>query len=560
MRTMRFQKVCLISHREQAAFMMKFGRHKTVVSGSNGLGKSALLKSLYNSFGARPHKINDGRWSDAEVISAVQFEIGGVSRTVVKLGGTYAFFDAQEKLEFVTSSISTELAPYIADILDFRLMLTNANREVVTPPPAYAFAPYYVDQDGSWNEAWKPFVQMYLPRTTQPMAEYHSGLRTNAYYIAKAERDGLNLEKTDALKRADALNSALEELRAVGTEGAIYLDLAEYSAETEHLLVEVQKLHAEQSKKRSKLSELQEERSLWVAQAGIAEAALRESDVALASASGQQDVVICPTCGEHYVNDIAARFGIAADSAALIEALHRANGRAEQLAEQILSFKRDVEALNVALERVQAILSIKRSGFTLGEVMEAQGRNSAMDTLRRKIDALEANVWRLEAAIKSLEKEMRAVQSREKKEKILSHYRLQLTHLAGLLDVEVKPESSITMPNIARGSEGARAMATYYYAFLRTVRSFGSSTFCPIVIDAPNQQGQDITHLPAIVKCLTSQCPHDAQLILAVEDASLFDVGDAAVVSVGKSKNHLLDENMYEDADAYLRPLLLQLI
>jgi hypothetical protein len=79
-------------------------------------------------------------------------------------------------------------------------------------------------------------------------------------------------------------------------------------------------------------------------------------------------------------------------------------------------------------------------------------------------------------------------------------------------------------------------LAAYYYAFLHTAHKFGSSAFCPIVIDAPNQQGQDANHLPAIIAFLVKSRPPNAQLILAVEEAAGVDGTDVQVVAVDKQK------------------------
>ena len=55
---------------------MSFGPGATIIRAPNGFGKSALLKSLYDSFGAEPHSI-DASWKSDNVISAVDFEITG---------------------------------------------------------------------------------------------------------------------------------------------------------------------------------------------------------------------------------------------------------------------------------------------------------------------------------------------------------------------------------------------------------------------------------------------------------------------------------------------------
>src|SRR5690349_23943791 len=153
---MKFRRLFLLSHERRRALAMEFGVGATVIQAGNGFGKSALLKSLYDTFGAEPHRVDDN-WKSEQVVSAVEFTVDGVVRTIVRSAGTYAIFDEAGNWQFQTSSVMAELAPYIADLLHFRLLMTDKRDQVVVPPPAYAFAPYYVDQDRSWTTVWEPF-------------------------------------------------------------------------------------------------------------------------------------------------------------------------------------------------------------------------------------------------------------------------------------------------------------------------------------------------------------------------------------------------------------------
>lgn len=123
---------------------MEFGPGATVIQAPNGFGKSALLKSLYDAFGAEPHRVDD-RWKSERVVTAVEFAIDGVVRTIVKSGAMYAIFDEAGSWQFQTSSVTSELGPYLAELLDFRLLMMDQRQNVLVPPPAYAFAPYYTN-------------------------------------------------------------------------------------------------------------------------------------------------------------------------------------------------------------------------------------------------------------------------------------------------------------------------------------------------------------------------------------------------------------------------------
>ncbi|MDH2404205.1 hypothetical protein QCM77_30265 [Bradyrhizobium sp. SSUT18] len=122
------------------------------------------------------------------------------------------------------------------------------------------------------------------------------------------------------------------------------------------------------------------------------------------------------------------------------------------------------------------------------------------------------------------------------------------------LDVRLGDDRStaISTTTNARGSEGPRGLAAYNYAFLHTAREFGSSVFCPLVIDAPNQQGQDAQHLPAIIAFLVKRRPSGAQLILGVEEAVGIEADDARIVNIGERRNQLLSAAQFETVSNHL--------
>ncbi len=558
---MRFNRVYLLSHEERRALTMEFHAGATVLRAGNGFGKSALLKSLYDTFGAEPHRI-DQSWRNANVISAVEFEVDGQLRTIMKFAGTYTVFDESGQRTFQTTSVTHGLAPFLADLLDFRLLMTDQREQVLVPPPAYAFAPFYLDQDKSWSSAWEPFRNMYLPRSAATLADYHSGLKPNAYYVAQAEKDRLAVGLRNAEVRLRGLIEAVEHLRAVEPETAIYFNLEDFEAETANLLAESARLFDQQLAHRAKLSELVDTRALWLAQIQVTRAALSEFDEVFRSAAGHPIDVECPTCGEHYTNDIAARFNIAADTEALIGVLRHAQEQQGRLDKQIEAVRRDVGEIEVAVSRVRAVLSTRKNDLTFEEVVAAEGRNAATRVLRERVKEVEGEIGAFGSQMDERAAEMRMSLDRKRSRTIKDFFSARFVSFAQELDVRVGDDrsASISTTTHARGSEGPRGLAAYDYAFLHTAREFGSSVFCPLVIDAPNQQGQDAQHLPAIISFLVERRPSGAQLILGVEEAVGIAGNEARIVNVGVRKNQLLSDAQFEAVSEHLRPYLAQLV
>lgn len=139
---------------------------------------------------------------------------------------------------------------------------------------------------------------------------------------------------------------------------------------------------------------------------------------------------------------------------------------------------------------------------------------------------------------------------------IRKFYRARLSAYSHKLDVQLDdPEKqSIASVNVARGSEGPRALLAYYYAFLHTKIKFTDNVRFPVVIDSPNQQGQDKVHLPQMVKFIFDHVPDDAQTIVATEDASGLDLKGVTIATYGEAKRQVLREKEYETVKAVFEP------
>ena len=129
-------------------------------------------------------------------------------------------------------------------------------------------------------------------------------------------------------------------------------------------------------------------------------------------------------------------------------------------------------------------------------------------------------------------------------------------HLGVRLDHAHEPQlSSIAL---GCGSEGPRGIITYDFAFLHTTRRYSSSAFCPIVIDAPNRQGQ--ADMPRVMRFIVDEQPEGSKINIAIERLFGLTDSDANIVEVGKRKNQLLAEEEYERVSDAIRPYLGKLL
>lgn len=557
MSTMRFSRLCLLSTREGSAYEINFNEAVTILTGPNGTGKSAVLKSIYQTLGAQPHKV-DQSWKRAAVSSLLEFEIGDRQLTAIKSRDRYAIVDRLSHEVLVeTASVGRELAPVLAGLLDFGLVMPDRDERLVVPPPAYAFAPFYVDQDMGWIRPWASFDRMYLPKSRPTLANYHTGLRTNSYYEAVAQRDALLRQIRELEKEREPLTRAIEEIAKITSGLAIDLNMNSFEFEAEELAKRSSGLNRKQSEFRRKLTQINSEKAIWQEQRAILHSALKDMEQTVSLAAKHPDEVDCPTCGQSYDNSIADRFGLIADYDDIFDAIQDGEFQVRRLENEISQLSGLLAEIDVQILHIDELLSVKSNELSLGDIISAQGRNETTGLLRQKIEELDRLIGTAQVNLKNAESARRRETNPERARGIRSQFDRFRDRFSTILDAPVQgSRDAITSPKLARGSAGTRELLAYYFAVLFSAREHSSSVFCPIVIDAPNQQGQDSHHLAIIYDFLANTRPHGAQIIFSAEEPNIEPNDDINLEWVGNEKNRLLREERYEVIFSEMKPYL----
>lgn len=193
MKNLRFEKLELLSTTERKGRTVEFHPRLTVIIGENDVGKSSVIKSLYWAFGA-PVRMHP-EWLKAKVKARVSFAIDGERFSIVRDGSSFGIFDEKGDLLIATRSVTSELGPFLAKMLDFGLVLPNRSGVTETPPPAYMFMPFYIDQDSGWKQSLESFdIRGQYKNPRKAVIEFHSGIRPNRYYELQAKKTAVQLE------------------------------------------------------------------------------------------------------------------------------------------------------------------------------------------------------------------------------------------------------------------------------------------------------------------------------------------------------------------------------
>ena len=556
MKEFKLKELLLLSLREKRSRKIVFNSERTVIIGGNETGKSVLLKSIYHTFGAEPHKLHPD-WLRAEPIALIKFTVDDIEYSIFRKENIYALFDQKNKCTGIYRRVS-DLGAVLGEIFGFKLQLQNANGVAVIPPPAYLFLPFYMDQDRSWTTNWEAFEKLYLPRARLDVVNYHTGIRPNEYYTAKNElgkvKDGITLID----REVTLIRLLLKNLKKKLSTGEFTIDLEVFQKEITEMLVACQQLNQQQEKHKVKLTNLYNTKIALEAQLLIVRKALAENQKDYHFATHELDTVVpCPSCGAEYENSFSERFGIAQDE-------QRCTDLIIELDEELGITLTEIEKINakfventVAISKIESRLDQKKGEIKLKDIIESEGKREVQKLFVEEIAEYDLELEEkmslrddLDLQLKNLEDKKRAETIRIKYRQYMRRY-LDVLNLASVRDETFK---KIDTKLSESGSKTPRGLMAYYYSILHVMREFSTSSFCPIVIDSPNQQAQDPENLPKLLKFILDEQPRDSQLILSIEEDHGIDY-QSDVIRLSE-KGSLLSETNYQEHFDYIKPFL----
>lgn len=555
MKNFLLESILLVSHREKKAKKIKFHPRITIIKGANDTGKSSLIKSIYRGFGAEPPKIHK-KWKDANVASLIHFRIESKRFAILRSAGEYSIFDAEHKFLSSHSSITNELAPALANLLGFQLRLLNRESIPSIPPPAYFFLPFYIDQDEGWIKPWQSFNKLgQFANWKQPVASYHFGLRPDQWYELDAKKRAVAEKKEIPEKEIAALEKLERKTRNQLTRVDFDIDIDAFKAEITRLLNICNDLRLKEEQYRQRVVELRTEKIRLEAQIEIVTRTRDELSADYTYAVKQHDSTIsCPMCGQEYDNSFAERFEIAKDEETCSDLLESLQADLRKINAEIQKTHSSLSANSKEQEEINIILSAKQGAVILSDLVKIEGKKELLNHLKIEIAKQKDILGEIDKELGSIKREMDNYDNKDCKRRILEQYEQVFRRNALALNVHGLSENAYTRIDAQieeTGSDQPRAVLAYQFSVLDAIAIKSDATFCPIIIDAPNQQEQDPENLQRILQFISKSCPAGSQLILGLVD----DAGvqfDGQLIEL-KNKFSLLDEAFYLKAAEEIR-------
>lgn len=555
MHRFRFKNIWLLSHREQKARHVEFHPNKNLLVGRNHTGKTTLIRSLFETLGAKPEGKLE-QW-DENATSLLEFTVDDKRYFALHQNGRRALFDQGFNLLVSTSKVG-EWSKFFCQITNFNLVFTDKKQaEVVPADPACFFAPFYVNQDGSWQSDWNTFKGMKrFSAPFKPIIEYFTGVCPPRYYTANALKYqyAKNLEEHSReyrlLERTIARFS--KTIPLLGPK----VNAENFKLEIKLLIKELNELNVQQETLRNRAVREQELLKSIENQIHLADVALATYDSdAKFLLKEESGTLICPTCHAEHEKTFLDLLEFAEDARVLRELSARLREDSEVVRQRAVVAFQELNTLNENYLRISGLLETRKGELKLRDVVGSIGAESAFEAFEAERKQIQDAIDSAAISINALEIEMKELRSLQRTKAILNEFREHYS--ASRIALKLHPAQTKGMQLTSRpslsGSGGPRSILAYYSAIWRTVHGKEGTYDVPIVIDSPNQQAQDDLNLPAVLNFISSGLPEGIQLIVGLETPtdSAFDKEVLLTEKYG-----MLTTNDWAVAEELVEPLL----
>lgn len=561
-RRVTYKTLWLASERDESARKQNFGS-RTLLFGTNGTGKSRVIKNLYWAFGCNVRERNAGVW-DREAVAALEFSYRDRDYLVVRDGKRLGMFGTNDRLLFACDNMGAwERA--LGDFFGFKLQLRRPGHGAFSQAgPDYLLLPFYMDQDGSWGAEWETFDNLsQFSGWEATTFEAFIGLRPHAYFEAKHRSKEVAAKLTERRKELDAQRQAFKRVKDVLPKNLPSLNMQAFRAELTELGRKALRLQQEQVRLRGQLLGVVNTRQTVSSELKVAQDAYKElrGDFSyLAERQGQH--IECPTCGTVHENSFHARLQLTNDAESLAGLLVELRTQVEDCSAKEASLRTKLRSIEKDILELESLQGERRARLRLEDVLASQSKKT-LDTAFQNVSMdLGEIIGRLEGSKREADALVKKYEDRDRQARVLTYYVDQVRGQSNQLNVPADEQIPDPKPGSRAktgGSSRPRSLLAVHLSLLATNAEWGESPMFPFVVDTPQQSGQDDENLGRMISTLGKTAGTDHQVILAAERLpDDVDLGAFEAVSF-PTKRSTLDKASFPLVMARLKGPLLAL-
>jgi len=582
MPNLKFKQLLILSNSTETANLFEFNEKlNLIVAVDNSVGKSTLVKLLFWGLGCEPEL--DSKWNSTDSKTLVVFSVDDVEYSVKRYKNQISI--KEQSSDYVDyEKVGGDYSQRMADILGFKALLPNRKTGLMqTPPPAFYFLPFYIDQKRSWSNAWDNFEKLaQFDRWKSTIVKYHVGLLTPKHFeleTEKAEKKDTQKAIKEEVVKIETTLEVVENYIPTITNATVKSD--KFEKLTEEIRIELNDLQQSQEKILSSLAVLNSERVYLEQQQIITEKIIAEldKDYKYTVENIEEDEVECPLCGVVHENSIINRTSIMTDKIqaenqleSILSELEKVQKKLDNKDKELNKARQQINEINekYVIEDEREVINTADSNgesqekniekVNFNQIIENIAGNSIKQNVINDKTTKLVKVDGLSSDIRKIGKDQKALLTEEEIENINLSFSSILSKYIDLLDAEAVNISEINSPLhynkvIKEGgaAEGSRAILAYYLTIFSMVEKFGNEVKSALVIDTPNQQEQSDSNYDKIVDILTNKISDKTQVIMcAMENEHINPYKEKAKV-ITLNKDKLLSKTRYTELSDYYK-------
>lgn len=527
--TMRFNRIIIVSDRTKKAAQFSFSpKYNLILSNEkNSVGKSSVVKNILWCFGCEP-RLDDG-WKKLGCRVVLEFQVNEVFYRIARENSTF-IISQENQTDKIFSGVSTGLSTELAKLFRFAPLLPTRNQEkLVTPPPAFYFLPFYIDQKHSWSSAWASFDKLgQFSNWKSPIIKYHTGMIKSSHFIATKEIYENNKTKNFFLEEIFKYDSALSLVGEAQPPSPPVVSADEFLELEKQMAQEISELQRSQESIISELIDLRTEKSHVEAQLKIAQESLSETSADYEFSYQLDESLECPTCGTLHDNSLTSKFTLLQDKEQASDIARRLSSSLDDLTENIRKKTQTAKEIGNAISNFNARWSISDSSNG-SDIIQSIASDLVAKRLSNTRGDFAINVGTLDAINTSLvntQNKQSATSKKNVKRKFSEIFPEYISRLkaVGIDSQNIKsPEQHAKVSKSGGAAESTRGMLAYYLSIYNLINEFSEEVLAPFIIDTPNQHEQAAKHYDSIVSILMENTPPEAQLFICGMDSQKLD-------------------------------------
>ncbi|SMF33637.1 hypothetical protein [Paenibacillus barengoltzii] len=521
MKRLQIKKLIVISDFEKASKEIDLKAGLNIILGENKTGKSSLIKSIFHTFGCGVKFEDD--WLKLVNKFILFFYYGEREYCLLRHNKTFSFFVVEDKNKYKLICVTESFHDFSAVLMNqFEVSmdcLTNKGLSVsATPPLLFRFQ--YIDQDMGWHKIGESFSNMkYIENWDSNTNKYVVGYQGEDYYKARQEllivRDRIE-ELKIKIRHFSELMKTIENNYSFNDSDDIAINASDFTKVT---LDELNQLEKDRIKLEEKISEYKNiiyERNLQLVSI---KTYINELEKDHNFAMKEKENLRCPFCGSNHENTLLQRLEIVKDIQSGNQLLKQTRAEIKELEGTLQELINNKSRQNNRYTLLKKQLELNHDTASIARTLKNEGKKEIITSGNKEMDKLNQELSKEIATKEFIEEKLNEFNSVKRRNKIVKEFRKYYETILQQLNL---PLSVIKLSDFVQklnktGSDMPRIIYAYHLSLYLYNLNRIESPFNFLVIDTPNQQGQDGKNLKNIDSVMSYLLDKRGQVIIGSE-------------------------------------------